>query len=81
MAPSHAVTMNNAARTDVHRRCAAKQFSEMYDASYLPMDRGSNPGKDAFVRNWERLPDDPSWATPLAWATRRGHDEIARSLA
>src|SRR5258708_5734805 len=22
------------------------------------------------------LPDDPPWATPLAWATRRGHQEI-----
>jgi hypothetical protein len=27
------------------------------------------------------LPDDPDWATPLAWATRRGHDEIAKLLA
>ena len=27
------------------------------------------------------LPDDPEWATPLAWATRRGHDEIARLLS
>ena len=26
------------------------------------------------------LPDDPSWATPLAWAERRGHDRIARVL-
>ena len=26
------------------------------------------------------LPDDPPWATPLAWATRRGHAEIADSL-
>jgi ankyrin repeat protein len=26
------------------------------------------------------LPDDPPWATPLAWATRRGHDEIVRLL-
>ena len=24
--------------------------------------------------------DDPSWATPLAWATRKGHDEIAELL-
>jgi hypothetical protein len=27
------------------------------------------------------LPDDPEWATPLAWATRRGHDEIAKLLS
>ena len=26
------------------------------------------------------LPDDPPWATPLAWATKRGHDEIAELL-
>ena len=26
------------------------------------------------------LPDDPAWATPLAWAKRRGHEEIARLL-
>jgi len=29
----------------------------------------------------KRLPDDPEWATPLAWATKRGHDEIARLLS
>jgi ankyrin repeat protein len=22
------------------------------------------------------LPDDPPWATPLAWASRRGHDRV-----
>jgi hypothetical protein len=27
------------------------------------------------------LPDDPEWASPLAWATRRGHDEIAKLLS
>jgi hypothetical protein len=27
------------------------------------------------------LPGDPHWATPLAWATRRGHEEIARLLS
>jgi ankyrin repeat protein len=27
------------------------------------------------------LPDDPPWATPLAWAIRRGHTEIARLLS
>ena len=26
------------------------------------------------------LPDDPPWATPMAWAIRRGHDEIVRLL-
>jgi len=26
------------------------------------------------------LPDDPAWATPLAWANRRGHAEIAGLL-
>lgn len=26
------------------------------------------------------LPDDPTWATPLAWAVRRGHREIAGLL-
>jgi hypothetical protein len=29
----------------------------------------------------KRLPDDPEWATPLAWATRREHHEIARLLS
>jgi hypothetical protein len=27
------------------------------------------------------LPDDPPWATPLAWAVKRGHDEIAALLS
>jgi ankyrin repeat protein len=27
------------------------------------------------------LPDDPDWATPLAWAIRRGHEKIARLLS
>jgi ankyrin repeat protein len=26
------------------------------------------------------LPDDEPWATPLAWATRRGHSQIAEYL-
>ena len=26
------------------------------------------------------LPDDPPWATPLAWATRRGHDQVVELL-
>jgi len=26
------------------------------------------------------LPDDEPWATPLAWATRRGHRRIAEIL-
>lgn len=26
------------------------------------------------------LPDDPAWATPLAWAKNRGQEEIARLL-
>ena len=26
------------------------------------------------------LPDDPPWATPLAWAERREHTEIAEIL-
>jgi hypothetical protein len=26
------------------------------------------------------LPDDPPWATPLAWATRRGHHDIVGLL-
>jgi hypothetical protein len=26
------------------------------------------------------LPDDPPWATPLAWATRRGHAQMAALL-
>jgi hypothetical protein len=26
------------------------------------------------------LPDDPPWATPLAWATRRGHREVVEIL-
>jgi hypothetical protein len=27
-----------------------------------------------------RLPDHPAWATPLAWATKRRHEEVARLL-
>jgi len=27
------------------------------------------------------LPDDPSWATPLAWAVRRRHDNVAKLLS
>jgi hypothetical protein len=27
------------------------------------------------------LPDDPAWATPLAWAIKRGHAEIAALLS
>jgi ankyrin repeat protein len=34
------------------------------------LQRGANPD----------LPDDPPWAKPLAWAQRRGHDEIVRLL-
>jgi ankyrin repeat protein len=26
------------------------------------------------------LPDDKPWATPLAWATQRGHTEIIQIL-
>jgi hypothetical protein len=26
------------------------------------------------------LPDDPEWATPLAWARKRGHEDIAKLL-
>ena len=26
------------------------------------------------------LPDDPPWAAPLAWAERRGNEEIAELL-
>jgi len=26
------------------------------------------------------LPDDKTWATPLAWATRRGHRQVAEIL-
>jgi ankyrin repeat protein len=26
------------------------------------------------------LPDDEPWATPLAWATRRGHTQIVAML-
>jgi hypothetical protein len=26
------------------------------------------------------LPDDPPWATPLAWAERRGHAKVAHIL-
>jgi hypothetical protein len=27
-----------------------------------------------------RLPDDPPWATPIAWATRRGHAHVVQLL-
>jgi len=36
----------------------------------LLLSRGAKPN----------LPDDPPWATPLAWATRRGHTEITELL-
>jgi ankyrin repeat protein len=36
----------------------------------LLLKRGARPN----------VPGDPPWATPLAWATRRGHAEIADLL-
>jgi ankyrin repeat protein len=36
----------------------------------LLLERGAKPN----------LPDDPAWATPLAWATRRGHLRIVELL-
>jgi ankyrin repeat protein len=36
----------------------------------LLLGRGAKPN----------LPDDPPWATPLAWATRRGHGQIVDVL-
>ena len=27
------------------------------------------------------LPDDPPWATPVAWANKRGHEKIAKLLS
>jgi acetyl-CoA synthetase len=36
----------------------------------LLLERGAKPN----------LPDDPPWATPLAWATRRNHADIAAVL-
>ena len=32
------------------------------------------------VARRRRLPDDPAWATPRAWAMRRGHEKIAELL-
>ena len=29
----------------------------------------------------KNLPHDPPWATPLAWATKRGHEKIAKLLS
>jgi hypothetical protein len=36
----------------------------------LLLNRGGEPN----------LPDDPPWATALAWATRRGHTDIVQLL-
>jgi hypothetical protein len=36
----------------------------------LLLERGARPN----------LPDDPPWATPLAWAVRRGHPGIVELL-
>lgn len=41
------------------------------------------PGKEILQRieRPEALKkDEPSWATPLAWATRRGHEAIVELL-
>ncbi|MBX3733518.1 MAG: hypothetical protein KF791_13090 [Verrucomicrobiae bacterium] len=35
---------------------------------------------DSHFRGWRDVPDDPPWATPLAWATRCGHRDIAEIL-
>jgi len=37
----------------------------------LLLSRGAKPS----------LPEDPPWATPLAWATRRGHLEVLELLS
>jgi len=39
-------------------------------AEALQVARGAKPN----------LPDDPPWATPLAWAARRGHGQIVELL-
>lgn len=46
----------------------AAKFGKPLMVEYL-LKRGARP-----------LPDDPEWATPLAWATRRGHDRVAQIL-
>jgi hypothetical protein len=42
-----------------------------------PVDGQMEPTRLAARGAPKSLPDDPPWATPLAWATRRGHDKIA----
>ena len=49
-----------------------------------PLAVAARQGKAAMVELLLRrgakawLPDDPAWATPLAWATRRSHEHIVR---
>jgi hypothetical protein len=40
----------------------------------------SSVSPTSFAGRERSLPDDPAWATPLAWAKKRGHEEIARLL-
>jgi ankyrin repeat protein len=35
------------------------------------LERGADPNH----------PEDPPWATPLAWATRRGHADVVSVLS
>lgn len=47
----------------------AARFGKTQMVEFL-LGRGAKPN----------LPDDPPWATPLAWATRRGHQGIIELL-
>ena len=55
-------------------------------SSPTPLGYAAKSGKTRMVEFLLRrgakptLPDDPPWATPLAWATRRGHDAIVQLL-
>ena len=72
-------------RRAVHRprrRSARARRRHLLDAAGLGGQvRSKADGRAAAApRRRPNLPDDPPWATPLAWATRRGHGEIAELL-
>ena len=66
--PAHAVRAPCGATLRRVRAWAAK-FGQIEMVKFL-LERGAP----------KSLPDDPPWATPLAWAVNRGHDSVARLL-
>ena len=76
----------NARRIDGDIDQGADQHARDEDLRYAPLGWAANDGrKEVVVLLLLRvaklnLPDDPPWATPRAWATRRGHRELVELL-